>query len=66
MGFTTGTKQRGNTTANQTAGNNEKMTKCHVYTVVIWVLCGYMSSMLFYGLCGLFVVIIHNLIYIYI
>ena len=27
---------------------------------------GYMDYMLFYGLCGLFVVIIHNLIYIYI
>ena len=34
--------------------------------LVIWIRCGYMGYMLFYGLCGLFVVIIHNLIYIYI
>ena len=34
--------------------------------LVIWIICGYMGYMLFYGLCGLFVVIIHNLIYIYI
>ena len=34
--------------------------------LVIWIICGYMGYMLFYGLCGLFVVIIHNLIYTYI
>ena len=34
--------------------------------LVIWIICGYMGYMLFYGLCRLFVVIIHNLIHIYI
>ena len=34
--------------------------------LVIWIICGYMGYMLFYGLCRLFMVIIHNLIHIYI
>ena len=33
--------------------------------LVIWIICGYMGYMMFYRLCGLFVVIIHNLIYIF-
>ena len=57
-GIHTGTKQQGNTTGNQTGGNNEKMRN-------VTFILGYMDYMLFYGLCGLFVVIIHNLLYIY-
>ena len=52
-------KTRGNTTGNQTGGNNEKMRN-------VTFILGYM---LFYGLCGLFVVIIHiyiQYVYIYI
>ena len=59
MGFTPGQNNGGNTTGNQTGGNNEKMRN-------ITFILGYMNYMLFYGLCGLFVVIIHNLIYIYV
>ena len=34
--------------------------------LVIWIICGYMAYMMFYRLCGLFVVIIHNFIYIFV
>ena len=43
-GIHTGTKQRGNTTGNQTGGNNEKMRN-------VTSILGYMDYMWLYGLC---------------
>ena len=71
-GIHTGTKQRGNTTGNQTGGNNEKMrnvtfilgyidTWLYGLYVVIWVICCFMG---YVGYLWLFSTILYTYIYI--
>ena len=65
MGFTPGQNNGVTQRVTKQGETTRKWEMSRLY-LVIWIRCGYMGYMLFYGLCGLFVVIIHNLIYIYI
>ena len=65
MGFTPG-QNNGVTQRVTKHGETTRTWEMSRLYLVIWIICGYMGYMLFYGLCRLFVVIIHNLIHIYI